>query len=86
MPSDLLFEDNIVRIDLHRLPPSHETGPTYLNVLRFLDLPQAVAMAAERSRVRIYAPDKAAWSFPAQVAEKLGWKKSLELRDPLPAQ
>ena len=82
-----LFEDGIVRLDLHRLPASHEAGPTYLNVLKFLDIPQAAAIAAERTRVRIYAPDKSAWSFPAQVAEKFGWKKAFELRDPLaPAQ
>jgi dienelactone hydrolase len=78
-----LFEDGITRLDLHRLPTSHEVGPTYLNVLKYLDIPQAAAIAAERSRVRIYAPDKSAWSFPAQVAEKLGWKKAFELRDPL---
>ena len=81
-----LFEDNITRLDLHRMPASHEIGPVYLNVLKFLDLPQAVAMAAERSRVRIYAPEKSAWSFPMQVTERLGWKKAFELRDPLAAQ
>ncbi len=78
-----LFEDGITRLDLHRLPASHENGPTYLNVMKFLDLPQAAAIAAERTRVRIYTPEKSAWSFPAQVAEKLGWKKAFELREPL---
>ena len=78
-----LFEDGIARLDLHRLPASHENGPTYLNVLKFLDLPQAATIATERTRVRIYTPDKSAWSFPAQVAGKLGWKKAFELREPL---
>ncbi len=78
-----LFEEGITRLDLHRLPASHEAGPTYLNVLKFLDIPQAAAMAAERSRVRIYTPDKSVWSFAAQVSEKLGWKKAFELRDVL---
>ena len=78
-----LFEEGITRLDLHRLPASHEAGPTYLNVLKFLDLPQAAAMAVERSRVRIYTPDKSVWSFAAQVSEKLGWKKAFELRDAL---
>ena len=81
-----LFEDNITRLELHRLPTSHETGPAYLNVLKFLDVPQAAALATERSRVRIYTPDKAAWKFPAEVAEKFGGKKAFELRDPLPEQ
>ncbi len=78
-----LFEDGITRLDLHRMPASHESGPTYLNVMKFLDLPQAAAMAAERTRVRIYTPEKSAWSFPAEVSEKLGWKKAFELREPL---
>jgi dienelactone hydrolase len=78
-----LFEAGITRLDLHRLPTSHEVGPYYLNVLKFLDIPQAAAIAAERTRVRIYTPEKSAWTFPAQVAEKLGWKKAFELRDPL---
>jgi len=80
-----LFEDQITRLDLHQPPVSHETGPTYLNVLKFLNVPQAVALAAERSRVRIYSPNKSAWSYPTQVAENLGWSKKLELREPLDA-
>ena len=81
-----LFEDNVARLDLHRLPTSHATGPTYLNVLKFLDLPQAAALAAERSRVRIYTSEKSAWKFPVEVSQRLEWKKTFELRDPLPAQ
>jgi dienelactone hydrolase len=81
-----LFEENVTRLDLHRPPATHAAGPTYLNVLKILDLPQAAALAAERSRVRIYPADKSAWSFPGQVAAKLGLQKAIELREPLPAQ
>ncbi|HCO95250.1 MAG TPA: hypothetical protein DIU00_15090, partial [Phycisphaerales bacterium] len=49
-----LFEPDIDRIDLRHLPDSHHDGPIFLNVLRYMDLPQAVTMAAERSRVRLY--------------------------------
>ena len=35
----------VARLDLHDLPESHREGPAYLNVLRTLDLPQAVALA-----------------------------------------
>jgi hypothetical protein len=92
-----LFEDNITRIDLHELPhsfmpPKPETGspvsgdiPAYLNILKILDLPQAVAMASERTRVVIYDNDKAAWDFPRQLSEKFEWgkdkKAGLQLRD-----
>ncbi|MFZ4768055.1 MAG: hypothetical protein ACOYMN_24165, partial [Roseimicrobium sp.] len=92
-----LFEDGIARIDLHDLPrsfmpmtpadgsPVSGDEPAYLNVLKVLDIPQAAAMAAERTRVVIYDDDKAAWSYPHQVSEKLGWgadkKRGLQLRD-----
>lgn len=92
-----LFEEGIARIDLHDLPHSHqppkpESGspvsgdePAYLNVLKVLDIPQAAAMASARTRVVIYDNDKAAWSYPQQASEKLGWgadkKAGLQLRD-----
>ena len=42
-------------------------------------------MAAERTRVVIYDNDKAAWSYPDQVSQKLEWgkdkKAGLQLRD-----
>ncbi|MEQ1853248.1 MAG: hypothetical protein ABMA01_16845, partial [Chthoniobacteraceae bacterium] len=78
-----LFEENIARLDLHTLPASHQTGPIYLNVLKSLDLPQAAAMAAARGKVRLYSADKSAFSYPLQVAEKLGWGGNIELREPL---
>ena len=92
-----LFEDKITRLDLHELPhslmpvsdgktsPVSAGLPAYLNMLKYLDMPQAVAMAAERTRVVIYDNDKAAWSWPQQVSEKIGWgkdkKTGLQLRD-----
>src|SRR5207248_1909387 len=46
-----LFEKGIAGLELWQVPKSHRDGPDYLNVLRVLDLPQAAAMAAERSQV-----------------------------------
>ncbi len=68
-----LFEPGIARLDLLNLPNSHRDGPTFLNVLRYLDIPQAVAMAAENSRVRLYQKDGSGWQFPQAVAQKMGW-------------
>ena len=77
-----LFEPGIARLDLWDLPASHREGPTFLNVLRFLDMPQAVAMAAERSQVRVYG-DESAWQYPKQVADALGWgEKQFQMRKP----
>lgn len=79
-----LFEDGITRLDLHDLPASHMQGPAYLNVLKFLDLPQAAAMAAERTRVILYSGDAAAWSYPTAVVKNLGWpEKHWQIRKPV---
>jgi acetyl esterase/lipase len=68
-----MFEPGITQLDLWDLPNSHRNGPTFLNVLRYLDMPQALAMAAERSRVKLYQKDDSGWQFPQAVAKKLGW-------------
>jgi hypothetical protein len=78
-----LFEGDISRIDVQNLPVSHREGPTFLNVLRYLDMPCAVAMAAKRSRVRLYQKEgEGGWEYPRAVAEKLGWPEGqFEVRE-----
>lgn len=68
-----LFIPEVKRLDLHQPPTSHREGPTYLNVLRHLDMPQALALAAERSTVAIYSDSAEAWKYPRAVATALGW-------------
>ncbi len=76
-----LFIADVKRLDLHRLPTSHAQGPAYLNILRHLDLPQAVALAAERTSVALYTSKPEAWEYPKAVAAALGWDaKRLQLR------
>jgi hypothetical protein len=71
-----LFEPDIAGLDLVNLPLSHHDGPIYLNVLRYLDMPCAVGMAAERSQVNLYQDSDAGWQFPRAVADKLGWPET----------
>lgn len=71
-----LFEPDVVRFDLWNPPASHRQGPTFLNVWRILDMPQAVALAFPRS-VRIYVKQEAeakAWDWPMRLQEALGQK------------
>ncbi len=68
-----LFEQGIGQLELTDLPTSHAQGPTFLNVLRYLDAPQAVAMAAERTTVVLHGGTVSAWQFPQSVAARLGW-------------
>ncbi len=68
-----LFESDITRLYLSHLPITHRDGPTFLNVMRYLDMPQAVAMAAERSQVCLIQESDLGWQFPQAVAESLDW-------------
>ena len=64
---------------LTNLPKSHMNGPDYLNVLRILDIPQAVAMASERSRVELRGTNEADWQFAVQTARVGGFEKNLRI-------
>jgi hypothetical protein len=81
-----LFIPDVHRLDLHAMPASHREGPTYLNVLRHLDLPQAAALAAERSTLALYTDNPAPWRFAQSVATALSWgEKRVQIRNPLDA-
>jgi hypothetical protein len=49
------------------LPASHRDGPIFLNALRVLDTPQALALAFPR-RVMLYDAEPKAWSWAQDVA------------------
>jgi hypothetical protein len=69
-----LFEPDVVGLRLWDLPATHAEGPVFLNVLRVLDLPQAVALALPR-KVEIAAKDEAeerAWAWALELQQALG--------------
>ncbi len=68
-----IFEPNIAELDLVNPPATHRNGPYLLNVRRIFDMPQAVALAAENSRVVVRAGDADGWEYPQAVARQLGW-------------
>ncbi len=68
-----LFDKNVTRLKLQSPPATHRDGSDYLNVLRFLDVPQAAAMAAEKCELRISKADPKQWEFPRAVAARLKW-------------
>lgn len=83
-----LFEPRVKRLDLHKLPVSHAPdGPPLLNVLRTLDIPQALAMIAERSQVAVYDADPAVSEFATATAGRLGWPaKQVQVRSTAPGE
>ena len=68
-----LFEPAVAELQLHDLHRSHTQGPQFLNVLRVLDMPQALAMAAERTKVHIDQTPAEGFEFATRTAESLGW-------------
>lgn len=70
-----LFEPEVAGLDLADLPASHDRGPIFLNVLRFLDVPQALAMAVERTEVSLRGTPREASAYASSVAAELGWPK-----------
>ena len=71
-----LFEPSVQRLDLWHPPPSHDQGPTFLNVRSLIDMPQAMALALPR-QIRVYVQDKAegrAWQWPLELQALLGQK------------
>jgi hypothetical protein len=76
-----LFEPDVARLDLWHPPASHRQGPTFLNVLRTLDVPQAVALAFPRP-VMLYVKDDEeakAWEWPMALQKALG-KEYVKIR------
>ncbi len=68
-----LLASNVAAVELANLPTTHQDAPDLLNVLRTLDLPQTVALAAERRCVVLETSEPDAWSYPQKVVERLGW-------------
>ncbi|MBI2498095.1 MAG: acetylxylan esterase [Opitutae bacterium] len=68
-----LFSDGVAALEMIAPPSSHRMGPDYLNVQRFLDVPQAVALAAERNPVKILQGKADDWAWVRQAANRLGW-------------
>jgi len=69
-----IFEPEVARLDLWNPPASHRDGPTFLNVRRILDMPQAMALAFPRP-IRVYIEQDAEarqWDWPVQLQKALG--------------
>jgi dienelactone hydrolase len=68
-----VFESDIEEIRLVALPESYRTGPVYLNVLRYFDVPQALALAFPK-KVELFYGGGYVWSWPEQLQNSLGKK------------
>lgn len=68
-----LFEPDVKTLVLSDLPASHAQGPIFLNVRRYFDLPQALALAAQPIQLRVcHESERARWDWPVQLQKLLG--------------
>ena len=78
-----LFEPPLAVLNLENISETHGHSVDFLNVLRFLDVPQATVMAAERTKVCISQDANLDWPFAGAVAKRLEWaRKRLSIEDP----
>lgn len=68
-----LFIAGLAAVELVAPSATHMRGPDYLNVLRYLDVPQAAAMAAERQPVKWQQANPDDWTWTRNAAQQLGW-------------
>lgn len=59
----------IDELELIEPATTHREGPVYLNVRRFLDVPQAIALAADSTRISLKTSDPEAFRFAEQVSQ-----------------
>lgn len=77
-----LYEPGLASVAVQLPSPSHREGPILLNVNRYLELPQVLALAAERSPVALSTSTIDDWAYALDTARALGWPaRRLEIKE-----
>jgi hypothetical protein len=69
-----------VSLELVSPPASHRTGAPLFHVLRRIDMPQAVALAAERSPVKLVDVKEDDWRFALDTFKNMQWQNRLTIK------
>jgi dienelactone hydrolase len=76
-----LFDDGpaefALNLELTHLPASQSSGPDYLNVLRFLDLPQALALCLENHQMKMIDCPASVSDWANNLAAELHWRNKI---------
>jgi dienelactone hydrolase len=75
-----LFEPDVPEVILNEPPSSHRNGPYFLNVMRVLDVPEALGLLAPRP-LTIYSNDKA-FERTAEIYKRAGAADKFKLLEP----
>ncbi len=76
-----ILDGGVERLFLHEPPDSHSEGPELPQVLRFFDLPQAVALVLEHAEVNLSGTAEESWAYAARVAELTGRPDRLRIEE-----
>jgi hypothetical protein len=70
-----ILHPDVQQLDLVGLAATHDVGPIYLNVRRYFDIPEALAMAAQIAplRLELTPANVEAAEFADQAAQTLQW-------------
>jgi hypothetical protein len=74
-----LYVDDKISLELHAPSESHQNGPYYLNVMRYLDMQAAMLMAAEQHAVSLWP------GTSASAAKRSAWEEVVQLSQKFPA-
>ncbi|MEX2138127.1 MAG: prolyl oligopeptidase family serine peptidase, partial [Pirellulales bacterium] len=66
-------------LELVSPPASHRTGAPFFHVLRYVDMPQVVALAAEEAPVKLVDVKEEDWRFAIETARNVKWKDRLTI-------
>jgi dienelactone hydrolase len=67
------------QLSLSAPPASHRAKAPFFHVLRYLDMPQAVALAVEGGHVELVDVEKDDWRFAIDIAKDFGWQERLTI-------
>ena len=67
-----LFVEPVSQMTLTAPEHTHMAAPIYLNILRFLDCPQAAALSAFRQPIKFVGADKNKWNWTIEAVSRLG--------------
>jgi hypothetical protein len=68
-----------VSLELTSPPASHRSGAPFFHVLRYIDMPQVVALAAERSPVKLVDVNEDDWRFALDTFKNMQWLNRLTI-------
>ncbi len=65
--ANLMLDHPVDHLKLQDIPTSHMQGPTYLNVLKILDIPQALTLVAQNTPIELDGEEASVLDFYMQV-------------------